>query len=194
MINCGVNECEILCGVVTEANERAINEEVRERGSLADHPHFRPWIGSLGCVAGADSGPHPCRACQIVAEQKPVAKPAAKTDAAAVAAPSSGAKPATVKVEKGSFKTEVALTGVFEAERLTEVSLRPKAWALPLVVERAIELGTPVKKGDILVEFDHDKIDKAIQDTEVENTLGDLALKQAEEELPMIEKAAYRST
>ena len=72
---------------------------------------------------------------------------------------------------------------------MTEVSIRPKAWVLPLVVERAIELGTPVKKGDILVEFDRDKIDKAIQDTEIENTLSDLALKQAEEELPILEKA-----
>ena len=150
---------------------------------------FGLGLGLLGAWLVSTVVPTLAAPAQIAAEQKPVAKPAAKADAAAVAAPSSGAKPATVKVEKGSFKTEVALTGVFEAERLTEVSLRPKAWALPLVVERAIELGTPVKKGDILVEFDHDKIDKAIQDTEVENTLGDLALKQAEEELPMIEKA-----
>ena len=98
-------------------------------------------------------------------------------------------KPATAKVEKGPFKIEVVLSGVFEAQRMTEVSIRPKAWAMPLVVERAIELGTPVKKGDILVEFDREKIDKSIEDTEVENTIGDLALKQAEEELPLLEKA-----
>jgi HlyD family secretion protein len=126
---------------------------------------------------------------QIAPGQKPLDKHAAKMDALATAPPASSSKPATVKVEKGPFKIEVVLTGVFEAERLTEVSLRPKAWALPLVVERAVELGTPVKKGEILVEFDCDKIDKAIQDTEVENTLGELALKQAEEELPIIEKA-----
>ncbi len=59
--------------------------------------------------------------------------------------------------------------GVFESERMTEVSIRPKAWAMPLVVERAVELGTPVKHGDILVEFDHEKIDKLIDDTEVES-------------------------
>ena len=125
---------------------------------------------------------------QIAPGQKPLDKPAATTDAAPSASPASGSKPATAKVEKGPFKIEVVLTGVFDAERLTEVSIRPKAWALPLVVERAVELGTPVKKGEILVEFDREKIDKAIQDTEVENTLGDLALKQAEEELPIIDK------
>ena len=71
---------------------------------------------------------------------------------------------------------------------MIEVSIRPAAWSSPLVVDRAIDLGTPVKKGDILVEFDHDKIDKAIDDAEVENAIGDLALKQAEEEVPILEK------
>jgi multidrug efflux pump subunit AcrA (membrane-fusion protein) len=150
---------------------------------------FGLGLGLLGAWLLPTVVPTIAAPAQIAPEQKPLTKPEAKSDAAASAAPSSGSKPATVKVEKGLFKTEVGLTGVFEAERLTEVSLRPKAWALPIVVERAVELGTPVKKGDILVEFDRDKIDKAIQDTEVENTLGDLALKQAEEELPMIEKA-----
>jgi multidrug efflux pump subunit AcrA (membrane-fusion protein) len=114
-------------------------------------------------------------------------KTAPKVDSPASSA--SGAKPATAKAEKGPFKTEVNLTGVFEAQRATEVSIRPKVWAMPLVVERAVELGTPVKKGDILVEFDREKIDKAIQDAEVENALGELALKHAEEELPLLEKA-----
>ncbi len=54
---------------------------------------------------------------------------------------------------------------------MAEVSIRPKAWTIPLLVDRAIELGRPVKKGDILVELDREKIDKAIEDAEVENTL-----------------------
>ncbi len=96
---------------------------------------------------------------------------------------------ATAKVEKGPFKIEVAASGVFEAQRMTEVSIRPKAWAMPLLVERALDLGTPVKKGDILVELDHEKIEKALEDAEVENTLSELALKQAIEELPILVKA-----
>ena len=51
-----------------------------------------------------------------------------------------------------------------------------------------MELGTPVKQGDILVELDREKIDKAIQDAEVELSLGELALKHADEELPVLEK------
>src|SRR5208282_5697492 len=56
------------------------------------------------------------------------------------------------------------------------------------VVEKAAELGMPVKRGDILVELDREKIDKAIQDAEVELSLGELSLKHAEEELPVLEK------
>jgi multidrug efflux pump subunit AcrA (membrane-fusion protein) len=101
----------------------------------------------------------------------------------------SGNKPATAKVEKGPLKVDVTLSGVFEAKRIAEVSIRPKSWTMPLVVDRAIELGTPVKKGDVLVEFARDKIDRAIQDAEVENTLTELALKHAAEELPILAKS-----
>ncbi len=96
--------------------------------------------------------------------------------------------PATVKVEKGPFKAEVTVTGVFESSRMSEVLIKPKAWTMPLVVESAVELGRPVRRGDILVEIDREKIDKAIQDAEVEHALGELALKHAEEELPVLEK------
>ncbi len=98
-------------------------------------------------------------------------------------------RPAIIKVERRPLKAEVGLSGVFEAKRMIEVSIRPTAWASSLVVERAIELGTPVKKGDILIELDHEKIDKAIEDNEVESAIGDLALKQAEEEVPILEKS-----
>jgi multidrug resistance efflux pump len=117
-------------------------------------------------------------------------KPEAKGDLKSTGSPSTSAgKPATTKVEKGAFRIEVVLNGVFESQRMSEVSIRPKAWTSPLVVGRAIELGTPVKKGDILVELDRENIDKAIADAEVENTLTELALKQATEELPILEKA-----
>jgi multidrug efflux pump subunit AcrA (membrane-fusion protein) len=121
-------------------------------------------------------------------QEKPPEKLAAKPKVETPAATASPAAPATVKVEKGPFKVEVILTGVFESSRMSEVSVKPKAWSMPLVVEKAVELGTPVKQGDILVEIDREKIDKAIQDAEVELTLGELSLKQAEEELPIIEK------
>jgi multidrug resistance efflux pump len=117
--------------------------------------------------------------------EKPTAKP--RDESPAAASPGTSG-PAAVKVQEGPFKVEVTLPGVFEAVKLTELSVKPKAWSLPLTVESASELGVPVKKGDILVEFDRSKIDKAIQDAEVDVKLGELALKQAEEELPVLEK------
>jgi len=150
---------------------------------------FGLGLGLIGALALPSLLPTQGAPFQAEAPQKAREKIAVKPDASSSTVAASSGKPATAKVEKGPFKIEIALNGVFEAQRMTEVSIRPKAWALPLVVERAIELGTPVKKGDILVEFDREKIDKLIEDTEVENTINDLALKHAEEELPLLEKA-----
>ena len=121
-------------------------------------------------------------------QEKPPGKPDSKPKAEASAATSVAASPTPAKVEKEPFKVEVTLPGIFEATKLAEVSVKPKAWSAPLVVEKAIDLGMPVKQGDILVEFEHDKIDKAVQDAEVELALGELALKHAMEELPVLEK------
>lgn len=100
------------------------------------------------------------------------------------------AKPATTKVRKGPVRVALSLKGVVESGQMAEISLRPEASTLPLTVEKAVEHGTAVKKGDVLVELDPEKIDQAIKDLEVERALADLALKQAERELPILEKFA----
>jgi multidrug resistance efflux pump len=142
-----------------------------------------PALLALGWIVAA--GP----AASSPVQEKPPEKATTKSGVEPTAPPPSAAsRPAMVAVEEGPFKVEVTLPGVFEAVRLTEVSVKPKSWASPLSVETAVELGTPVKKGDILVEFDRTKIDKAIQDAEVDLRPGELALRQAEEELPVLEK------
>jgi multidrug efflux pump subunit AcrA (membrane-fusion protein) len=97
-------------------------------------------------------------------------------------------KPATAKVEKGPIKVEVDLKGIVEAGDAAEVSIKPEAWSMPLTIEKVIEHGTAVKKGDVLVEFDTEKIDEQIKDLRVSRALAEVALKQAEEELPVLEK------
>jgi HlyD family secretion protein len=99
-------------------------------------------------------------------------------------------KAATVKVEKGPVKWDVACKGVFEAEQMAEVYLKPEAWAMPLSVKKAVPHGSTVKKGDILVELDLEKIDQAIKEQKADHELATLALKLAEDELPVIEKTA----
>jgi multidrug efflux pump subunit AcrA (membrane-fusion protein) len=99
-----------------------------------------------------------------------------------------GTKPDTVKVEKGPFTAAVTLKGVVQAEKAAELSVRPKAWSGPLVVRRAVEHGTPVKAGEVLVEFDTDKLDLALRDARQERELTGIAIRQAQTELPILEK------
>lgn len=139
-------------------------------------------------------------------EAKPDAaaeKPAetAKTESAAAAKTESAAaaKPATVKAARQPVKVEVSLTGVLEAKNMTEISVRPKVWS-ELKVRKAVAHGTEVGKGDVLVEFETEKIDNALADRRSDQRLARLALEQAERDLealqattPMDLKLAERS-
>ena len=102
-------------------------------------------------------------------------------------------KPSTHKVKREPFKIEVTLRGMFESADMTEVVLRPQAWGVEgrgtLVVHKAVEQGTVVRKGDILVNLDLEKIDQAIHELENDRRLAELSLRQMEEELPIIERA-----
>src|SRR5437762_12772128 len=94
-------------------------------------------------------------------------------------APLPVAAPASFEVERGPLKVEIAASGVFEAEQMTEVILRPQAWTELSVVD-AVPQGTAVRAGDRLVELDTRKIDEAIRDLESGQRLADLAVEQAE--------------
>jgi HlyD family secretion protein len=172
----------------------SINNKELPMKSLGCHVAARTALFMVLGVGWALNGIMATRGApiQTAPTQTTPEKMATKADgkpATPLATPSTPGKPGTAKAEKGPIKVEVVLQGVFESDRMTEVSIRPKAWAMPLVIESALELGTPVKKGDILVELDRSKIDKAIDDAEVESTLATLALKHAEEELPILEKS-----
>jgi HlyD family secretion protein len=103
-------------------------------------------------------------------------------------------KPPTHKVEKEPFKVELSLKGYFDATQLEELCLKPEAFrpevqAL-LTVQKAVQPGTRIKKGDSVVWFDLDKIDRMIRDLETERAVSELALRLAEEELPVAERVA----
>ncbi len=97
------------------------------------------------------------------------------------------AKPSTHKVKRGPFKIEAQLKGVFEARNMTEVIFRPEAWAT-LVVHKAVEQGTRVKAGDVLIALDTKKIDEAIRDMENARSLSDVGFKLMKEEAAELEK------
>jgi multidrug efflux pump subunit AcrA (membrane-fusion protein) len=102
------------------------------------------------------------------------------------------AKPATQKVEKGVFKVELNLKGYFDSPEAVELSLRPEAWTpeihASLVVMKALDAGTRVKKGDPVLWFDLEKIDQMIRDLENERSISELALRLSEEEIPVAER------
>ncbi|MFZ5830175.1 MAG: efflux RND transporter periplasmic adaptor subunit [Planctomycetota bacterium] len=126
------------------------------------------------------------------AVKKEAEKPdsARKEDAADAPKPETSevdaAKPATVKVVREDLKIEVSLDGVFEAQKAAEISLKPLEWQ-SLNVLSAVEHGSRVKRGDVLVTFDLEKIDRAIDDLRNEQRVAELALKQAEQELKSLE-------
>ncbi len=97
-------------------------------------------------------------------------------------------KTPTAKVEKGLIKNEVSFKGVFEAIETAEVNIKPEVWSSFPVV-KAVEPGTQVKAGDVLIEFDPEKIDRAIRDLETEQRMSDLQLKGAEVDLPLTERS-----
>ena len=91
-----------------------------------------------------------------------------------------------VRVERRPIRASVALKAVVESDSNAELALRPEAFTAPLVVNKAVDHGSEVKKGDVVVEFDH--VGQAIKDLQVELNLSELALKQADRELPVLER------
>jgi multidrug efflux pump subunit AcrA (membrane-fusion protein) len=120
-------------------------------------------------------------------KKTPEAAPA-KQPAAPAATPEKPAEaaPAAVAVKRETVEIKVTLDGSFEADKTAEVVLRPKQWTTFKVLE-AVEHGTRVKRGAVLVQFDTEAIDNGIDDQRTSLELADLSLKQAEEDLRLLE-------
>jgi HlyD family secretion protein len=121
-------------------------------------------------------------------------------DAPAGAGADKPAEPPTHAVAKEPFCIELALDGVFEAERMAEVALKIEDWPTLKVVS-AVDHGARVSEGDVLLTLDTEGIDRAIDDLRRENRIADLAkqsaelaLKQAEEMRQLDLEAAERAT
>lgn len=95
-------------------------------------------------------------------------------------------KPPTHTVKKELLKIELSVNGVFEPKSMAEIVVRPQEWKI-LSVLKAVEHGATVDKGDLLVQFDLEKIDQAIADHRTNQRLSELTLKQTEETLQMLE-------
>ena len=131
-------------------------------------------------------------------QPKPEAAPAAPEKAAAEkaapakpdAAPASAETPATHTVQRKPLKITVDLDGVFEARSAGEIALKFDEYmpAPALTVISAVKHGARVKKGDVLLSLDAEKLDKQIDDLRTDLKLAELGLKQAEDGLTALEK------
>ena len=116
------------------------------------------------------------------AQEKSATKPGTDTSSAPLV------PRATVKAEKGRLVASVTVKGTVEGEATTEVSVRLKAWTGPLVVEKAVEHGAQVKKDDVLITFDPEKITQLVRSAREERELAQLAIKLAELDLPLLKQ------
>jgi multidrug efflux pump subunit AcrA (membrane-fusion protein) len=129
-------------------------------------------------------------------------KAAKKTDATAKKAADEAAKkaaeakkaedakkaaPAAQKVKKGLIKITLELDGVLESENAQEIAVRPDEWS-SLTVLHAAPHGAYVRKGDVVLELDPEKLDRAITDLRKDMQINALALQQTEQQLSVLEK------
>ena len=94
----------------------------------------------------------------------------------------------TYTVEPKRMKIDTTVDVTFTAREMTEVVLRPESWSSFEILEVA-EHGAEVKQGDVLFEFDSEKLNQSITDLELAQRLSELSLIRAEEELPRLEKS-----
>lgn len=120
------------------------------------------------------------------AETKVAEKPETKPAESKPDSKPEDSKPDTYTVKADTLKIDLDLEGVFVAQTMTAVEIQPESWSSFKVV-RAVEHGEEVEKGDVLIEFETDKIDEAIADQEAAQELAELSLKQAELGLKLLE-------
>lgn len=120
-------------------------------------------------------------------EKAPKPAPEKKEPAKDAASETKAAAPAAHTVKRGPFKVEVELDGVFEAARMTPLTVAPLEWAELTVVE-SVSQGSRVKKGDALVRLDTRKLERLIRDLKAAAPLAEVTLKVAEEEIAAMEK------
>lgn len=93
----------------------------------------------------------------------------------------------TEAVKKGPLRIVVELKGVFEGEEAKEIVLAPEEWS-KLTVVSAAKHGARVRKGDVILELETDKLDRAIADLKADLELSEVAIHQAEQRLQALEK------
>lgn len=115
-------------------------------------------------------------------EEKPApkqaeAKPEAKEE-----------KEKTHRVVEGPIVVKTKLSGIVEAVENEPVAMDLKRWS-DMTVISAVPHGTEVKKGDVLIELDTERLEKQIRESRLAMPLKELELAALELELEKLEKS-----
>jgi len=159
------------------------------------------WVPAWSAARGDDKKKEEPAATQAVAAKDEATSDQTKKDAkkdkecsekkAAKKEPKKTATPAdkkpTYEVEKGPFRVTVELKGIFEAKRMVEVSLWPDQWS-SFTILKAADHGQQVKQGELLIAFDPEQIDQAIDDLRRQLKLTDIDIRRLAEQLAVLEK------
>ena len=89
----------------------------------------------------------------------------------------------TTKAIKGTLETTVNIPGIFVADDKDEIKVEPEKYSGNLVVTSIKNEGIKVKKGDLLIEFENEQVDEAIEEAKNEATDVSVELKKAQAEL-----------
>ena len=89
----------------------------------------------------------------------------------------------TVTATKGELSLTVNVPGIFVADDKQEIKVEPEKYSGDLVITTIAKEGARVQKGDVLLEFENDQVEQAIEDARNEATDVGVELKKAQAEL-----------
>jgi len=98
----------------------------------------------------------------------------------------------THTIESEKLKITFETNGTFVASEMSEVELDPEAWTA-FEIEEIVPHGATVRKGEVLVKFDGEKLRDAIDALELDQRLNELAIIKREQELPRLETSIKKS-
>lgn len=177
-----------------EAEKQGGEQQKKESAGEESEPEQAEAEGTAKAESAEKQEPaeKPAEASQAAKEEKSPAKTEEKPAPAVRATkptPSATAvsQPPKHKVKRELFKIEKTFTATFQPKVVGEVRLHSKTWS-SFQVKETVSHGQAVKKGDVLIRFDSEEIDRAIADQERAVKSAEMALQEAERTLPLTEK------
>ena len=96
--------------------------------------------------------------------------------------------PATHTIKKGTLKGKGQVDAVIEPRQMEAIKLAPESWS-DFTVQEVVAHGAQVKKGDVLIRFETEKLKDQLEDLEAERPAAKIAFELATAELENLEQS-----